>query len=149
MRTDHRLLIVGDEQTLGALAYENIEVVEPEIGHHLFELAFAVYRTQQLGLREFLDYDRGRIVHGLQNFFLPGIEALEKFLSLAASERIGECDLFVGGHGEHSLVTLVGRQVDESLNLQVSIEVIFAAAACGYIGRAWVRLDYISVGGVR
>ncbi len=47
---NHFLLVVGEEEALGTFAGEDVEVIEPEIGHHFFELAIAVDRAQQLGL---------------------------------------------------------------------------------------------------
>ena len=69
-----------------SFADEDVEVVEPEVSHHLFELALAVDGTQELGLGEFPDYNGLRIVHRLQDFALFGLEAFQKFLSLAAFE---------------------------------------------------------------
>ena len=53
MRTDHVTLVRGKQIAVGALAHEDVEVVEPEVGHHFIELALAVGGTQQLGLLQF------------------------------------------------------------------------------------------------
>ena len=132
-RADHVLLVVGEQHAVGAFVDEDVEVVEPEIGHHLFELAFAVDGAQQLGLHQFVGDDRLRVVHGLQRFFLLGIKAGEELLPFAAAERVGEGNLLVGGHGHDFLVALVGREIDESLNLQIGVETIFAATGLGFI----------------
>ena len=51
-RTDDVALIFGDQVPVGAFVEINVEVVEPEIGENLFELAVAVDRAQQLAFRE-------------------------------------------------------------------------------------------------
>src|ERR1700730_3141702 len=38
VRADRVLLVVAEEQPLGTLAGEHVEMVEPEIGHHLLKL---------------------------------------------------------------------------------------------------------------
>src|SRR6266700_4544101 len=53
VRTNHVALIARDQVTIRAFAYEHVEVVEPEIGHHFLELALAVGGAQELGLHEF------------------------------------------------------------------------------------------------
>src|SRR5258708_742208 len=62
-RTNDVLLVAGEQQTIEALAHIYIEVVEPEIGHHLFELALAVDGPQQLGLDQFVHHNARRVVH--------------------------------------------------------------------------------------
>src|ERR1700733_10284918 len=42
MRADRLLLVVCKQEALGTFADENIEVIEPEVGHHFLELALAV-----------------------------------------------------------------------------------------------------------
>ena len=57
----------------------------------------------------------------------------EKVLALAAAQRIGKRNLLVDRHRHHFLVALVGRKIDETLNLQVGVETIFAAARFGIV----------------
>ena len=61
MWPDHILLVVRQQQSLGTFADENVEVIEPEIGHHFLELALAVDRAHQLGLGQLLDDHSGGI----------------------------------------------------------------------------------------
>ena len=49
--TNDVTLVAGDQEPVGAFADKDVEVVEPEIGHHLFELPLAVGSAQQLALR--------------------------------------------------------------------------------------------------
>src|ERR1700693_1977339 len=50
MGPDRRLLIGADPQMVEALQGKHVEMVEPEIDHHLIELARAVERPQHPGL---------------------------------------------------------------------------------------------------
>ena len=52
MRPDRVALVLGEVLLRRALAGEDVEVIEPEVGHHLFELALAVGRAENLLLRE-------------------------------------------------------------------------------------------------
>src|SRR5438132_8023478 len=46
--------VVGRQPSIGVLSPENIEVIEPEIGHHFLKLAWAVDRANHLLGLEFL-----------------------------------------------------------------------------------------------
>src|SRR5205085_4805585 len=46
-------LIRGGEPTNVVFVSEDVEVIEPEINHHLLQLALAENSTQQLGLLQF------------------------------------------------------------------------------------------------
>ena len=70
-----------------------------------------------LGLKQFVDHHALRIVHGQQRFLLLGVHAGEKVLPLATAQRIGERNLLVGRHRHDFLVALVGRKIDECLDL--------------------------------
>src|SRR5271167_3115722 len=48
-RPDDITLVRSDQIMISALTDEDVEVVEPEIGEHFFELTVAVNRAQQLG----------------------------------------------------------------------------------------------------
>src|ERR1700724_375552 len=50
--TNRIALVAGQQKAVSALVDENVEVVEPEVGHHFAELALAVDRSQQLGLHQ-------------------------------------------------------------------------------------------------
>ena len=60
--------------------------------------------------------------------------------AFAAAQRIGESDLLVGRHRHDFLVALVGREIDESLNLQIGVETIFAAAGFGIVRGSRLRV---------
>ena len=96
MGTDHVLLVTGEQNSVRAFVDEDVEVVEPEIGHHFFQLALAVDGSQQLGLNQFVYHDALRVVHGQQCFFLFGAEPGKELLSLAAPQRVGQSHLLVG-----------------------------------------------------
>src|ERR1041385_3622005 len=65
-------LVIGGEPTVGILSPKNIEVVEPEIGHHFLELPLAVYRANELlrlKVSESLLWrgtQRGKLLHNRQ-----------------------------------------------------------------------------------
>src|SRR5713226_6480595 len=48
VRANRIHLICGGEPSISVLGPKNVEVVEPEIGHHFLELPLAVYRTNDL-----------------------------------------------------------------------------------------------------
>ena len=78
MRPDHVPLVSRDHVTVRALVDKNVEMVVPEIGQHLLELAVAVGGAQQLAFRQIAAHH----LHG------SGQE-----LNLAAKirRRIGRC----------------------------------------------------------
>jgi len=59
VRPDRLALVLREVDLRGALSGEDVEVIEPEIRHHLFELLLAVRRPQDLLLRQFLDHGAG------------------------------------------------------------------------------------------
>ena len=73
--------------------------------------------TAKGGLKKLVDHHPLRIVHREQRFLLLGVHARKKILPLATAQRIGKRNLVVGRHRHHFLVALVGRKVDESLDL--------------------------------
>src|SRR5207248_9768759 len=58
-RLDDVTLVRSEVVTVFAFAGEHVEVVEPEIVHHLLELALAVNRARHFGHGEFRDDARG------------------------------------------------------------------------------------------
>src|SRR3954447_7018125 len=50
MRTNNVALIGGGEIAVRSFVDKYVEVVKPEIGHHFFELALAIGRTQNFAL---------------------------------------------------------------------------------------------------
>ncbi len=106
MRTDRVLLVAREQQPLRSFADEDIEVIEPEVGHDFFQLAVAVDRAQKLCLGEFLGYDGLRLIHCQQDFFLPRSHPGGEFHQLAAAHGVGESDLLVGRHPHYFLVAI-------------------------------------------
>src|SRR5260370_27833132 len=59
MGPDRRLVIGADPQMVETLYGKHVEMIEPEIDHHLFELARAVERAQHPGLGRLAQDDAG------------------------------------------------------------------------------------------
>src|ERR1700686_2172940 len=55
--TNRITLVACQQKAVSALVDENVEVVEPEVGHHFVELALTVDRSQQFGLHQLIDRD--------------------------------------------------------------------------------------------
>ena len=99
-------------------------MIEPEIRHHLVQLAFAVDGAQQFRLHQFIGDHLLGMIQGLQGFFLLRIHALHEILALRPFERRGERALLVRRHLENLLHALVCRQVQQFLRLAIRIEAI-------------------------
>ena len=90
MRADRLALVSRDENTIGALLAEDVEVIEPEISHHFFELTIALDGTDELRRGELLDDPLwtllGRGTHPLP----PGATAISRPLrEVAAPLEVG------------------------------------------------------------
>ena len=76
MRPDHGALVLGQVVAEGPLPREDIEVIEPEVGQYLQELALAVHRPEHLGPLELPDHRLGTL--------------LARHLHALLAERLGE-----------------------------------------------------------
>ncbi len=86
VRTDHVALVAGEQVAVGSFPNEHIEVIEPEIGHHFFQLAVAVNGTQQFALHQFAGYDLLRIVERHESLALLRLHPLHEFVALVTLE---------------------------------------------------------------
>src|ERR1039457_3202257 len=57
MRANGIALVGSDQIVIRALVDENVEVVVPEVGEDLFQLPFAVDRTEELGFEQILGHN--------------------------------------------------------------------------------------------
>ena len=85
MRTNHIALIAGHQHSVESLFHEHIEVVEPEVGHHLIQLPLAVDGAQNFRLHQLAHHYDRRIVHGEQGFLLLRAQSFEKLLPFASA----------------------------------------------------------------
>ena len=72
VRTDCIALVAGHQVGIDVFIEKDVEVVVPEIGHHLFKLARAVNGAQNLRLLQLAHHHTGGIVHGIVNFAVSG-----------------------------------------------------------------------------
>jgi hypothetical protein len=84
MRTNDLSFVARNQEAVGAFADKDIEVIEPEVGHHFLKLTLAVGGAQQFGLHEFVAHNLLRIAEREHGLFLLGIHALEEFVCLRA-----------------------------------------------------------------
>ena len=137
MRTNDVALVFGSEVTIRLLVDEDVEVVEPKIGHHLIELALAVGGTQYLGLLQLGDHHLDRVLQGLQHFALPGIHALQPRLALFRCKRAHDGAALLGRHAQNLLVALVrgfGLQaIEHWLRLGAGLPHLLAALAASIV----------------
>ena len=69
--TDHVALVGHQAVDLFArLALKDIEVVQPEVGHHFLQLTLAVDRAQYPALQQLVLHHLARIIEGNQGFAL-------------------------------------------------------------------------------
>jgi hypothetical protein len=107
VRANDIALIGGNQVAVSALADEDVEVVEPEVGEHLFKLTIAVNGAQQLA--------------GLQFAVDHGFRMIERDDGLALLRReAGEQRLpFRIGNTLQHVVLLGDRQSEDALHASV------------------------------
>ena len=59
-------IVLGQQEPVAAFPRVDVEMVEPEIGEHLLQLALAIHRAKQLLLRQLEDDSIGLLLHGAQ-----------------------------------------------------------------------------------
>ena len=72
MGADDVAFISRDQVLVGVLIEVHVEMIEPEIGHHLLQLPFAIESAQKLSLLQFVDHNIDRPVRGEEIFALLG-----------------------------------------------------------------------------
>src|SRR2546425_8592816 len=87
MRANHITLVAGQQVAVSAFSDKDVEVVEPEVGHHLLQLRLAVDGPQQLGLDQLVNDNLLGIIQRHQRFALLCIHALEELVTFAAFKR--------------------------------------------------------------
>ena len=110
-------LVGGGVPLVGVFGDVDVEVIEPEVGHDLLELALGEDGAEELGLGELVDdlvggADVGG--HGVEDLALAGVEVGEEEVSLVAGEVGGEGDAVGDGkldEGGHALVFRQGEEV--------------------------------------
>ena len=126
MRTDHVALIRSDEIPIGALVDINVEVVEPEVGHHLFELAVAVGGAQDLGLHQFIGHHRLGTVHGHDGLALLGRHVVEYGVAVGRIEAARKDFAFHRRHLHQLGVAILGRHGQHLFGFVVGVGARFA-----------------------
>ncbi len=77
VRTDYIAFVARQHQAVESLVPKHVEVVEPEVGHHLFKLALAIDGAEKFCLRQFVRDHARRVVHRKQSFLLLWVQAFE------------------------------------------------------------------------
>src|SRR6516225_9920000 len=75
---------------------EDIEVIEPEIGHHFLELALAVGCAQNLSVQEFFGDKLLRILNGHCGLALVRGQAIEKLIARWTLQTSQKANLLSG-----------------------------------------------------
>src|SRR6185503_15707014 len=88
VRTNRIALIRSSQDPVGALIHVYVEVVEPEVGHLLFELAIAVNRAIELGFVQIIREHLLRRSVGYQVAALYWIECAQDLLTHRLLRRI-------------------------------------------------------------
>ena len=104
--TDYIALIAGDEVLVLVFVQKHIEVVEPEVGHHLFKLMLAVDGPQDFCLLQFRRDNPGGIVHGVIGLALNRREIRGQPADQIARAILRQGAAIAHGHlhqGRHSL----------------------------------------------
>ncbi len=99
MRTDDLVLVV--RQIPGrefALAQIHVEVVQPEVGHHRFELALAVDVAQHARDEQFATHNELRVDHREDSFFLLRRQVREQRDAFGPLQTLEEIAELVGLH---------------------------------------------------
>ena len=125
-RAEDVALVGGDEVTVGALVDKHIEVVEPEIGHHLFELAVAVGGAQDLGLHQLIGDHRLRSVHGHDGLALLGRHVVEYGVAVGRIEAARKDFAFHRRHLHQLGVAILGRHGQHLFGFVVGLGARFA-----------------------
>ena len=87
VRPDRVALVLGEVLLRRSLTGEHVEVIEPEIGHHFFELAFTVGRPQDLLAGELREHF-ARLARGLHLLGRPDRLAVGRRIRLLCHRRI-------------------------------------------------------------
>src|SRR5215469_11219194 len=90
VRADNVALIACEQVTVGSFTYENVKVVEPEVGHHLLQLALTVSGTQDFACQQFIDYDLLWFVERPDGLSLLCGHAVKKIAASSTMERASE-----------------------------------------------------------
>ena len=110
-RTNHFAFIGSDLPWRQAgLTDIDIEVIEPEVGHHFLQLPFAVDVIEQLGFHRLAGDDAVGVSQRDGDFFLLGGKAVDQQQALGALEPRHQLAGFAGRKRQQGLKTLGWRQ---------------------------------------
>src|SRR5215469_1249834 len=90
VRADDVALIACEQVTVGSFSYENVKVVEPEVGHHLLQLALTVGGTQDFAFQQFIDYDFLWVVERPHGLSLLCGHSVKKIAASSTFERASQ-----------------------------------------------------------
>src|SRR5215475_12667898 len=96
MGTNDIPLVTWQLISVRAFSDEDVEVIEPEIGHHFLELALAVGCAQNLSIHEFFADQLLRILNRHGGLALVGRQASEKLIVRRALQASQETNLLMG-----------------------------------------------------
>ena len=93
MRANRIALVGGGVPLVGILGHEDVEVIEPEVGHHLLQLALGHDRTHHLGLGKFVADPVRSIqpaLHRVEDFALVRVQVAEELILLRPGHVLDE-----------------------------------------------------------
>ena len=117
MRADHVPLISRDQVLIRVLIEINIEMIEPEIRHHLLQLALAVNRAHQLRLLQFVDHDVDRPRHGQKIFALVRRQLRQQTVALRSANVSHEQTALFDRHGNNRVHPFFFRKREDGVGL--------------------------------
>ena len=109
-------LVAGGVPLIGVFADVDVEVIEPEVGHDLLELALGEDGAKDFGLRELVDDLVGRADvggHAVEDLALAGVEVGEEEIFLVVRRVGGEGDAVGDGEFDECGHALIFRQREE------------------------------------
>ena len=124
-RADDVALVAGDQVAVRALVEEDVEVVEPEVGHHFFQLALAVDVAQQPRLHQLRGHHLLRRHQRQHRLALLGGEVAHHLLPLLRVQRLGEGLPLLRRHLPDLLHALLGGHGQQLLRLEVGVHAGF------------------------
>src|ERR1017187_1177328 len=129
-------VVTSNHVAVGAFANKNVEMVKPKVRQHLFELAVAVNRTQQLARLHFVVHQPLWIVEGQDGFPLLWRETRQQHLFLWSGYALEQCRLLAGRQAQDSQHARFWIQQNQLIDLSVSFAPVLLTLHGNGVGRS-------------